>query len=172
MKNKLKRRVFSIPIVFVALSAIIGTQLGSAQIEAATPPAVSTSPATAITVAAATLNGNLNSLGTAVTVNASFEYGTTVSYGSTANIQAINALGPFSANVTGLAPGTVYHFRADVDGGVNGASTGADLTFTTLAPPSVGTNAATNVRFNTATLNGILLNMGLAGSVRLSFQYA
>jgi len=61
---------------------------------------------------------------------------------------------PFSETITGLTPGTLYHFRV-VASNSFGTSTGADLTFNTPAGlPIVTTLAATSVGPNSATLNG------------------
>lgn len=98
--------------------------------------------ATNITAASATLNGNLTSLGTASSVDASFEYGLTTGYGTAAAVQARSETGFFSANITGLAPGTTYHFRATAAG--DGTGYGADYCFTTLAAEmSVDGNSVT-----------------------------
>ena len=101
-------------------------------------PSIVTTAATSIASNSATVNGNLTSLGTAGTVNVSCEYGLTNAYGSTTAVQAITAAGVFTFNLTGLTPVTVYHFRANADGGVNGTASGADMTFSTIAEPSIG----------------------------------
>ena len=99
-----------------------------------TGPNVSTLAATSITTTGATLNGTVNASGSSTAV--SFDYGASESYGTTVAGTPTPVTGssatPVSANLTGLTPGTTYHFR------VNGVSTGGnangnDLTFTTLA---------------------------------------
>jgi hypothetical protein len=108
------------------------------------PPAVDTSAVTKITDSSVTLNGNLTSLGTATTIDVSFEYGTSTSYGSTTTPQAMTATGVYSADVTGLTPGTTFHFRAKAKG-IYGMSTGSDMTFTTntLATTTTATSTPT-----------------------------
>ncbi|MCR4393549.1 MAG: putative Ig domain-containing protein [Dehalococcoidales bacterium] len=76
------------------------------------------------------MNGYLSSLGTSENVLVSFEYGTTTSYGNTTASQSMSTPGAFNANITGLAPGTVYHFRAKATGTTT--VYGSDMTFTTL----------------------------------------
>ncbi|MBI2853341.1 MAG: PD40 domain-containing protein [Chloroflexi bacterium] len=95
-------------------------------------PSVTTNGASAIGPTAATLNGNLNSTGSATSVNLSFEYGLTVSYSSTivGTPASLTAPGAFTANLTGLTPGILYHYRAKADGGSGGISYGNDQTFT------------------------------------------
>ena len=90
-------------------------------------PKVTTNAATSITTDSATLNGYLNSLGTASSVQVSFQWGITTAYGSETIAQTMIAAGPFSANLTGLTPGTTYHFRAKAVG--TETSYGRDLKF-------------------------------------------
>ncbi len=124
-----------------------------------TPPSVTTNAATNVTIDSATLNGNLDSLGTAPWVLVSFEWGLTTSYGSETTPGNFTATGPFTDNLSGLSPGTTYHFRAKAVG--DGTTYGQDGNFTTsTTPPSVTTNAATNVTTDSATLNGYLSDMG------------
>lgn len=100
-------------------------------------PTVTTTAASALTTAGATLNGTVSSNNAATTVT--FEYGLTAAYGSTATAtQSPLAAGAnasaVSAAITGLSCNTLYHFRVK---GVNsaGTSNGGDLTFTTAACP-------------------------------------
>ena len=135
-----------------------------------TPPTVTTSAATNVAATSARLNGDLGSLGTAGSVSVSFEYGLTAGYGSTTGVQTMTAIGGFSADISGLSPNTLYHFRARAVG--QGSANGADLTFTTSStPPTVTTSAATNVATTSARLNGNLGSLGTAGSVSVSFEY-
>ena len=90
-----------------------------------------TKPATSVTSSGATLNGLINPKGSAIRVH--FQYGTTTAYGSTTAQQTLGvaiAATPFSIAVSGLAPGTTFHFRAVA---VTDFKTflGADQTFTT-----------------------------------------
>ena len=140
------------------------------------PPLVNTSPASAITDTSVTLSGFLDSLGWATAVNVYIEYGITASYGTTvvAQTSTMTTPGAFSVNLTGLRPGTIYHFAAYIDGGTAGTATGADMTFTTVSngsTPAVNTNAATSVSYFSATLNGTLTSLGMATSVNVYFNY-
>lgn len=98
-------------------------------------PAVTTGDATSLTQTGATLGGTVNAQG--ATTTCVIEYGTTTSYGSSAPCSPTPSGGSavaVSAAVTGLAPGTTYHFRVTArnDGGT---TSGADKTFTTSSPP-------------------------------------
>jgi len=91
---------------------------------AASPPQVSTTPASGITTTGATIGGFLSSQGFATTVNVYIEYGTTTSYGITtaATPATMTATGAFTLTLSGLQANTTYHFTAYADGGTFGNS--------------------------------------------------
>ncbi|MBA7545851.1 hypothetical protein ES705_38229 [subsurface metagenome] len=122
-------------------------------------PTVATDPATDITHAATTLNGELTNDG-GEACNCGFEWGETVLYGNTTPIQSRTTGQTFSQGIAGLDPNKTYHFRAFATNGA-GTSYGADRTFTTLvAAPTVTTNPATGLGMILATLNGTLVDDG------------
>jgi hypothetical protein len=126
-----------------------------------------TQAASGITDTGATLNGTVDSKGFDTTYH--FEYGTSTSYGSkTADASAGAGSGAalVSAAVSGLAPGTTYHFRL-VATNANGTSNGADMTFAT--PPIVtGTVPAKRVVKNLLTVKFTTSGPGSAkGSLKL-----
>ena len=94
-------------------------------------PTVTTLAATAISATGATLHGLVNANGTTTTV--SFERGGSTSYGTTVASIPPTVTGSSATAVgailTGLTPGTTYHFRVSATNGV--VSNGGDLTFTT-----------------------------------------
>ena len=103
------------------------------------PPAVSTSAASGIQQEQATLNGTVNPEG--LTTHYYFEYGTTTGYGHTEPMPSGNeatASGPVSVQITGLTPGTTYHYRIVATSSA-GTSEGSDQIFTTVprANPTV-----------------------------------
>ena len=133
--------------------------------------AVVTVAASAILATSATLNGTINA--SSATVTSGYDYGLTVAYGTSIGGSPVTVTGstvtPFTGPITGLAAGTLYHFRAK---GVSGGVTvyGSDMTFTTLAvPPTVVTTAATAVTATTATVNGTVNANGFSTTV--SFDY-
>ena len=136
------------------------------------PPVAITSDVAKIKTTSATLRGSLDSLGTATTVTVSFEYGTVAgSYTHTTADQARTSTGAFSADLTGLTPGTTYYYRAKADGDGDPVY-GEEKPFTTpTTAPSVTTNDATEVHSTSATLNGIIDSLGTAGSVEVSFEW-
>src|SRR4029079_10007546 len=76
-------------------------------------PAVVTQSPSNVTAVGAKLNGTINALGTSTT--GSFSYGTTTSYGSTAAPTPSPVTGSsvtsVSATLSGLTPGTTYHYQ-------------------------------------------------------------
>lgn len=100
------------------------------------PPQAITDPgATYVGQHAGTVHGSVDPNGAKVT-QCVIEYGTTASYGSqepcapSAVGQGTSAV-PIGANLTGLAPGTTYHYRVSATN-VGGTANGADQTFQTL----------------------------------------
>ncbi|MBP6427682.1 MAG: lamin tail domain-containing protein, partial [Bacteroidia bacterium] len=107
-----------------------------------TPPTVTTDPATVTSSTDATLNGTVNANGSSTAT--SFEYGLTVSYGSTATATPTPVTGTsptaISAAISGLSVNTQYNFRAVGTGA--GITNGSNATFYTFAnvpsAPTVG----------------------------------
>jgi hypothetical protein len=136
------------------------------------PPTVTTVAATAISSTGGTLNGTVNANGYSTVVT--FDFGLTTGYGTsyTAAQSPVTGTTPTGVSyviATGLAPNTLYHFRAV---GVNSQGTinGLDMTFTTSAiAPTVTTNAATVITGTTATINGTV-NANNASTV-VTFDY-
>jgi hypothetical protein len=100
-------------------------------------PSVATQPATAVSLTGATLNGTVNPAGDAT--NYHFEYGTTTAYGTSTAVQSAGSdavAHAESATITGLQPGTTYHYRL-VASNSTGTSAGPDVTVTTAPLPQI-----------------------------------
>ena len=105
----------------------------------ASAPAVTTTSASGVAQAAATLNGTVNPHGLSTTTY--FQYGTTSSYGAATGQQAVGSgtsASQVTASLSSLVCGTLYHFRA-VGTNADGTGNGSDMTLTTsaCAAPSV-----------------------------------
>lgn len=102
------------------------------------PPTVTTQGAGSITFTGAMLSGTVNPNGFAT--SALFEYGLDTSYGGTASGTLSPNDGTSAQNVTatltGLIPGTVYHYRLTATN-AGGTASGADLTFSTLGSSGI-----------------------------------
>ena len=115
-------------------------------------PDASADPINAVTSATADVSGAVNPNGSST--NVSFDYGTTLTYGSStvaspAIITGTNQM-PVTAHITGLTPNTLYHFRVRATSSV-GTTLSADKTFTTA---TVTDADATNISF----VGGAVLN--------------
>lgn len=133
---------------------------------AVTKPTVSTGGASRITQTSATLTGRVNPNGARTTYF--FQYGTSNLYGATTGPtdagSGTNAK-TATADLTGLAPFTKYHYRL-VAQNEKGTTVGGDRTFTTKKQP-LGFSLAANpnpVTWGTGTtLAGQLTGTGNAG---------
>ena len=122
-------------------------------------PSATTLAATAIGTTGATLNGTVNPSNNSTA--ASFDYGTDTAYG--ANVPGTptpltgSSATAVSAVLTGLTPGTTYHFRVN---GANAAGTGHgnDVTFQTISTNAdlsnlVLSSAPLSSAFSSGTMN-------------------
>ena len=135
----------------------------------AAPPTLDGSPAYAsvIKTTGATLNGTLNPNSSATSYH--FEYGTDTTYGTSTTSADAGAGAEdraVTAELTGLAAGTTYHFRLMADNGTGGVQHGADTTFSTAPGTPV---TATEVSVFGATLRGVINPHGAAATYR--FEY-
>jgi plastocyanin len=121
--------------VLVAKSAA-GEVIGSDRTFATTGgPLATTGEAGGVSETGATLAGVVNPQGQ--TTSYSFNYGTSTAYGLKTTEQTAGAGSadvPVSEPISGLAPGTTYHFQLVAHSGAD-TSTGEDATFITAAAP-------------------------------------
>jgi hypothetical protein len=107
-----------------------------------------------------------------------FEYGTTAAYGtvlpaSEASIGSGYEDVHVGQELSGLQPGTTYHYRVVATNGSSpvGGSVGPDQTFTTppLEPPVVSTGQAVGVAQNSATLTATIDTQGYQTDYEFDF---
>jgi hypothetical protein len=123
---------------------------------------VSTGEPSSLAGRSVTLNGSVNPAGVEVT-SCRFEYGTSASYGlppapCSPNPGAGSSSVPVSADLSGLAPNTLYHYRLDASD-KNGTNTTPDQTFKTpIVAPVIDAQpgSASNVTQFSASLNGTI----------------
>lgn len=133
-----------------------------------------TLPADPIEETQATLNGTVNPKGETVE-DCSFEYGLSTAYGQSAECEPnAGEIGtgskpvPVQAEISGLDPGTIYHFRlvAKVGGETE---KGADLTFKTLGPAVISEEHVRSAATTEASLRAFINPEGLAATC--NFEY-
>ncbi len=132
----------------------------------ANPPVVATMSASSVTAVSAMLNGLVNPNGAATITW--FDYGPSTNYGlktpETAAGSGSMAVGT-SRGISGLLPGTIYHFRIAATNAV-GAAFGLDQGFVTGAmAPLVATQPASSITWKSATLNASVNPNGAAAAV-------
>ena len=150
-------------LVAAALVAALLTAAAAGAAADAAPTAI-TGPVTAVGPTTATVAGTVNAGGVATSWYV--EFGTSTAYGSqTASASAGSGTKDtsVSGSLTGLTPGTTYHYRV-VATSVDGTARGADGIFTTPAPPGVVTGTASGVTPSAATLHGSVDPNGRATS--------
>jgi hypothetical protein len=119
-------------------------------------PRVATEEASSLTQTSATLNATVDPNGESVS-DCHFEYGTSLSYGSSVACTTLPGSGEMpvavSASVGGLTKSTTYHFRI-VATNPTGTNYGVDDAFTTPpSVPTVVTEEASSLTQTSATLN-------------------
>jgi phosphodiesterase/alkaline phosphatase D-like protein len=141
----------------LALSVVIVISVTGLAL-AASSPTVITGAAGSVTDTSAVLHGRVNPNGKS-TIYA-FNYGLTAAYGLSSSTHSAGAGTKgvdVTRTITGLTPGTTYHYRITA---VNGSGTafGVDRAFTTTGhpPAAVQTGGAANVGKTVATPTGII----------------
>ena len=127
--------------VTVAIGSVTGNMYVTDFALTVTPkPIISNVAATGVTATSATISWT-----TDMASSSQVEYGLTTSYGSSTTLDPA-LVTSHSQGLTGLAPGTLYHYRV-VSANANGSTTSSDYTFSTVGPPvisNVGTSGITN----------------------------
>ena len=129
-------------------------------------PTATTGSATNITTTGARLNGTVNANGYSSTVT--FQYGPTTSYGfeAVADQSPVNGTSStaVSANISGLTPGTLVHFRV-VAVNQYGTTNGSDATFTSQALPPADFGKSSPANGATGQANSLTLSWNATSPV-------
>ena len=98
---------------------------------------VTTAQATEISRTTAKLNGSITDIGGELVTTRGFEYGKTITYGTTTNETGSFNTGDFSVNITDLSCGNTYHYKSYATNSV-GTAHGNDVEFNSGRCPSSG----------------------------------
>ncbi|HEX6456341.1 MAG TPA: hypothetical protein VF009_07460 [Solirubrobacterales bacterium] len=142
----------------------------SSELTFETPVMTVTGQATNVAATSATFNGTVNPNGTTIT-DCHFDYGTTTAYGEEAPCASTpsgSSPVPVSADVTGLAENTTYHFRL-VAAYSGGSDPGSDETFTTLSRPLIDNAYTSNLTSSSVDLNAEINPMGFDTTYRFEW---
>lgn len=135
----------------------------SALYEFGLAPVPSAGSVSGISPVAAMVSGSVDPRGTTVS-DCHFDFGLTSAYGTSVPCAGvIGTSGPttVSAQLTGLTPGTTYHYRV-VATNQYGTAGSADATFTTTPPPAVTSASITHLSRTGALLAGTVNPEGIA----------
>jgi uncharacterized repeat protein (TIGR02543 family) len=150
-------------------------------------PGIITRPASSITTTSARLGFSIINRGTRDYCTQSFEYGLTTDYGNVTPDWICPVMLPgmhefpepeideyiYRVEITGLTPGTTYHYRSKIVG--YGTAFGEDMTFTTFSgvpvPPVISNTSAGLISATEAVLSADITDLGTASGVDVSFEY-
>ncbi|HEY3083697.1 MAG TPA: fibronectin type III domain-containing protein, partial [Chloroflexota bacterium] len=115
-----------------------------------TPPTISAVAASAITNTGATITWTTNEA-----ADTQVEHGLTTAYGSSTALNAAFVTS-HSQGLSGLSPGTLYHYRVKSKDATSNLATSGDFTFTTTTPdttpPTISNVQATGITTSGATI--------------------
>ena len=132
MKKWILFLLIFLPIILLSVALVVGNNHYAHAQSDTTPPVISTVTATNITSTGATIKWNLSEYATG-----QVEYGTTTSYGSFTNKETSFNYNYHIQSITGLNPGTTYHYRVISEDQAGNRAVSGDFTFTTLSGPCV-----------------------------------
>lgn len=132
--------------VNVAVGAVTGNMYVTDLELGGTPgPVISGVGSTGVTTTGATVNWTTDQA-----ASSQVDYGTTTSYGSSTTLDPTNVTS-HSVALSGLTPGTVYHFRVRSSNS-NGDSVSTDFYFATAGPPAISNVNSSSVLTTSATI--------------------
>jgi hypothetical protein len=134
-------------------------------------PKVTYLPVTGLSQTEATLNAEADPNGAGEIEACEFQYGETTAYGESETCSPgtpYAGLTPVSAALSGLNPGTTYHYRLLLTD-ANGTKKGSDQTFQTTGPPSVGASSVSGISGVAATIEAGVNPSGFDTKVKVLY---
>ncbi len=134
-------------------------------------PKLSYKPVTGLAQTTATLAAEVDPNGGGAIESCEFEYGHTTAYGEGA---ACSPVAPYAspteveAELSGLGPGSTYHYRLLLTN-VNGTKRGADRTFHTTGPPSLGSSSVSGISGVSATVESEINPSGFDTTYKIEY---
>jgi uncharacterized protein (TIGR02145 family) len=122
-------------------------------------PSVSSEDITSITSSSASSGGTVTATGGSALTAVGVCWSTSVNPTTANSITNDGTLASFTSNLTGLTAGTTYYVRAYATNGT-GTSYGNELSFTTLAAPTLTTTAISSITGTSATSGGAITATG------------
>jgi Concanavalin A-like lectin/glucanases superfamily len=143
--------------------AVAGTNKSDtvkAEITPVIPVTISTGAITELSTTSAKVEGNVTNTGGGTVTSRGVCWSTTPSptVNNSKTTEGTGA-GQFTSTLTNLLAGTTYYARAYGENS-RGVSYGTQVTFTTLGPPKLTTNAVINITATTATCGGTIITDG------------
>lgn len=118
-----------------------------------TTATVTTGAASSITHNSAVVSATIGSIGCSAVTAYGFEYSTTSGFTTGTDVPSNNLSGSdFSASLTGLTASTTYYYKAYVEN-AGGKVYGAEMSFTTLAPPPATVTTSSLADFGAVCVN-------------------
>jgi uncharacterized protein (TIGR02145 family) len=122
-------------------------------------PTVTTTAITSITGTTASFGGTVTATGGAAITAQGVCWSTTTAPTISNSKTTDGTTTPFTSSITGLAGGTTYYVRAYATNSI-GTTYGNEISFTTLAAPTVTTTAITSITASTASSGGTITATG------------
>jgi hypothetical protein len=144
---------------------VSGGEASFTTLPAPAAPSATTSPASLVTNASATLNGSVNP--NSLSTTAYFEYGTNSSYGSSTppvDLGAGASLQNINCKITNLIGGTIYYYRVAANN-TYGTNYGANTTFTTANTDPFSALELNLVNVRLLKTNGLIFDIQLPANL-------
>ena len=148
------QEILGYPSEYSDVYLITGLSGGSTTSPDTTPPTISGVAATSITASSASITWTTSEASDSLVA-----YGASASYGKSSALDTV-LVTSHSQTLSGLAAGTLYHFRVESKDAAGNRAVSGDVTFTTLeqqppadtTPPSISGVAATGITASGATI--------------------
>ncbi len=130
-----------------------------------TPPVISAVTVGSLGTASATITWNTNE-----PADRQVEYGLTTAYGQATTLDP-TLTAAHSQGLSGLSPGTLYHYRVKSKDAAGNLATSADFTFTTATPPDTTPPVISAVVSSSITQTGAVISWATNEAANTQVEY-